>query len=210
MAKKHTLTTLTLEARDGAGTTKSQALRKLGKVPGVVYGHGDPTPVSVDAKQLAELLLSGNRSHIVEATVAGKPDSVLIRKIEAHPLTRKALAVDFQRVTQGEAITATVTVTTTGLARGVKDEGAVMDIVTHTLDVKGPAQSIPDHLEIDVTNMGAHTHVLAGDVKLPEGFSLLTPPDTVVISVEITRAGVAEGPAEETAEAAPPADAATA
>ncbi len=75
MAKKHTLTTLTLEARDGAGTTKSQALRKTGKVPGVVYGHGEPTPVAVDAKQLAELLLSGNRSHIVEATVAGKPDS---------------------------------------------------------------------------------------------------------------------------------------
>jgi large subunit ribosomal protein L25 len=203
MAKKHTLTTLTLEARGTAGTTAAHALRKTGKVPGVVYGHGAPTPVTVDAKQLAELLLSGNRSHIVEATVAGKPDSVLIRKIEADPLSRKPLSVDFQRVSKGEAVTASVTVLPVGVPRGVKDEGAVMDVVTHALDVKGPAQSIPDHLEIDVTGMSAHTHVNAGDVKLPEGFTLLTPPDTVVISVEITRAAVAEGPAEETAEAAP-------
>jgi large subunit ribosomal protein L25 len=207
MAKKHTLTTLTLEARSATGTTTAHALRKIGKVPGVVYGHGAPTPVTVDAKQLAELLLSGNRSHIVEATVAGKPDSVLIRKIEAHPLSRKPLAVDFQRVSQGEAISSAVTIVTVGVARGVKDEGAVMDIVSHTLDIKGPAQSIPDHLEIDVSDMGAHTHVSAGDVKLPEGFSLLTPPDTIVVSVEITRAAVSEGPAEETA-AALPADAA--
>lgn len=203
MAKKHTLTTLTLEARSPVGTTSAQALRKIGKVPGVVYGHGDPTPVIVDAKQLAELLLSGNRSHIVEATVAGKPDSVLIRKIEAHPLSRKPLAVDFQRVLQGEAISSAVTIVTVGLARGVKDEGAVMDVVSHTLDIKGPAQSIPDHLEIDVSDMGAHTHVTAGDVKLPEGFTLLTAPETIVISVEITRAAVSEGPAEGTAEPQP-------
>jgi large subunit ribosomal protein L25 len=203
MAKKHTLTTLTLDAREGAGTTKSQALRKTGKVPGVVYGHGEPTPVAVDAKQLAELLLSGNRSHIVEAMVAGKPDSVLIRKIEAHPLSRKPLSVDFQRVSQGEAITATVNVITTGVARGVRDAGAVMDIVTHTLDVKGPAQSIPDHLEIDVSELDVHTHVTAGQVALPEGFALLTAPDTVVVSVELARAAVAEGPADETVEVQP-------
>ncbi len=206
MSKKHTLSTLTLEARSAAGTTAAHALRKIGKVPGVVYGHGAPTPVTVDAKQLAELLLSGNRSHIVEATVAGKPDSVLIRKIEADPLSRKPLSVDFQRVSQGEAISASVTVSTVGTSRGVKDEGAVMDIVTHALDIKGPAQSIPDHLEIDVSDLVTHTHVTAGEVKLPAGFVLLTPPDTVVISVEVSRAAVAEGPTEGTAEAGTPAE----
>ncbi len=209
MAKKHTLTTLTLDARPAVGTTKSQALRKTGKVPGVVYGHGEPTPVAVDAKQLAELLLSGNRAHIVEATVAGKADSLLIRRIEAHPLSRKPLSVDFQRVTKDEAISANVTVTTTGVARGVRDEGAVMDIVTHSLDIKGPAQSIPDHLEVDVSDLGAHTHVTAGQVPLPAGFALLTAPETVVISVEVTRAAVSDGPAEGTVEAQP-ADAPTA
>jgi large subunit ribosomal protein L25 len=206
MPKKHTLSTLTLETRGTAGTTSAHALRRTGKIPAVVYGHGAPTAVTVEAKQLAELLLSGNRSHVVEATVAGQPDSVLIRHIQADPLTRKPLAVDFQRVSQGEAVSASVTVTTVGTAAGVR-EGAVLDIVTHALDVKGPAQSIPDHLEIDVTGMGAHTHVSAGEVKLPDGFTLLTAPDTVVISVEITRAAVAEGPGEETAEAAAPAEA---
>lgn len=203
MPKKHDLSTLTLEARSTAGTTSAHALRRAGKIPAVVYGHGAPTAVTVDAKQLAELLLSGNRSHVVEATVAGRPDSVLIRHIAADPLTRKPLAVDFQRVSQGEAVSASVTVTTVGTAAGVR-EGAVMDIVTHALDVKGPAQSIPDHLEVDVSGLGVHEHVTAAQVRLPDGFSLLTPPDTIVVSVETSRAAVSSGP-EETAPGEAPA-----
>lgn len=197
MPKKHDLSTLTLEARGTAGTTSAHALRRAGKIPAVVYGHGAPTAVTVDAKQFAELLLSGNRSHVLEATVAGQPDSVLIRHIDADPLTRKPLAVDFQRVSQGEAVSASVTVSTVGTAAGVR-EGAVMDIVTHALDVKGPAQSIPDHLEVDVSGLGVHEHVTAGQVRLPDGFTLLTPPDTIVVSVETSRAAVSSGP-EETA-----------
>jgi len=195
LPKKHTLSTLTLEARSTAGTTAAHALRRAGKIPAVVYGHGTPTAVTVDAKQLAELLLSGNRSHVVEATVAGQPDSVLIRHIDADPLTRKPLAVDFQRVSQGEAVSASVTVITVGTAAGVR-EGAVMDIVTHALDVKGPAQSIPDHIEVDVSGLGVHEHVTAGQIPLPDGFTLLTPPDTVVVSVETSRAAVSSGPEE--------------
>ena len=215
MPKTHSVSTLTLEAREGIGTTKSQGLRAAGKVPGVVYGHGSSTPVIVDAKQLTEVLLAGNRSHIIKATVAGKPDSVLIRKIDVHPISRKPLSVDFQRVSQGEAITSNVTVVVKGVPRGVRDEGAVMDIVTHALEIKGPAQSIPDHLEVDVTEMGAHTHLTASQVELPKGFTLLTPGHTTVVSVEVNRAAAviatadAAGAATASAEAQP-ADAPTA
>jgi large subunit ribosomal protein L25 len=191
MPKTHTLTSLTLEARDAAGTTTAKGLRKAGKIPAVVYGHGNATPVTVDAKALTELILSGNRSHIVNATIAGTKDSVLIRRIETEPLTRKPLSVDFQRVTKNEAITASVTVVATGNPRGVREQGAILDVVTHALEVKGPAQSIPDHLEVDVTALGAHEHIVASQVTLPKGFTLITPPDTVVISCETNRAAAA-------------------
>jgi large subunit ribosomal protein L25 len=68
-----------------------------------------------------------------------------------------------------------------------------MDTVTHALDVKGPARSMPDHLVVDVTDLGVHEHVTAGQVPLPQGFTLLTPPDTIVITVGISRASVGAG-----------------
>jgi large subunit ribosomal protein L25 len=192
MSKQHTLSSLTLEPRTAIGTTKSHALRRAGKIPGVVYGHGEATPISVDAKQLAELIHSGNKSRIVDATIGGAHDSVLLRRIEADPITRKPLSVDFQRVTRDEAITSNVTVVTVGTPAGVRDQGGVMEVVAHTLEIKGPAHAIPDNLTIDVSELGVHAHITAGDVQLPPGFTLLTPPDTVVVAVEITRALAAE------------------
>ncbi len=208
MPKQHTVASLTLEPRAEVGTTSAQRLRKTGKIPGVVYGHGEATPVAVDAKQLADLLLSGNKSKIVDATIGAKHDSVLLRRVEAHPISRRALSVDFQRVSRDEAITSNVTVVTTGTPVGVRDNGGVMDVISHTLEIKGPAQSIPDNISIDVSGLDVHQHVLAGDVALPKGFTLITPPDTVVISVEITRALASEEAPADTTET-PPADAPT-
>jgi large subunit ribosomal protein L25 len=196
MAKPHTLTTLILEPRTRTGTTAAHALRRAGKIPGVVYGHGPAIPIAVDAKQLTDLVLSGNRSHIVEATVGTEKDSVLLRRIEPDPIYHKPLAVDFQRVTRNEPIVAVVNVVTTGNARGVRDSGAVMDIVAHQLEIKGPAHAIPDSLIVDVTALGLHEHVTAAQVSLPSGFSLISPPDTLVVSVEISRAAVSSGPEE--------------
>ncbi|HEV2739866.1 MAG TPA: 50S ribosomal protein L25 [Candidatus Elarobacter sp.] len=210
MPKQHTVASLTLEPRAGIGTTSSQRLRKTGKIPGVVYGHGEATPIAVDAKQLADLLLSGNKSKIVDATIGDKHDSVLLRRVEAHPISRRPLSVDFQRVSRDEAITSNVTVVTTGTAVGVRDNGGVMDIISHTLEIKGPAQYIPDNLTVDVSELDVHQHILAGQVTLPKDFTLITPPETVVVSVEITRALASEeAPAEITAET-PPAEAPTA
>ncbi|HEV3089736.1 MAG TPA: 50S ribosomal protein L25 [Candidatus Elarobacter sp.] len=192
MSNKHNLSSLTLEPRDAIGTTKAHALRRAGKIPGVVYGHGESTPITVDAKELVELILSGHKSHIVEAKIGKKRDSVLLRRIDSDPITRKPLSVDFQRVKSGEAITASVQVAVTGTPVGVRDQGGVMDLVTHALDIKGPAQSIPDNLTVDVSELTVHSHVTAGQVTLPKGFTLLTPPETVVVSVEITRAAAGE------------------
>jgi large subunit ribosomal protein L25 len=210
MSKPHTLTNLVLEPRTGIGTTASHALRRAGKIPGVVYGHGQSTPIAIDVKQLTDLILSGHRSHIVEASIGGKKDSVLLRRIEAHPLTRKPLSVDFQRVTKDEAITASVNVVTVGNPIGVREQEGVMDVVTRALEIKGPAQSIPDSITVDVNELAVHQHVSAGEIALPAGFALITPPDTIVVSVSITRAGAAETetPAtvveEQPAEAPPP------
>ena len=196
MAKARSISTITLEPRSESGTTASQRVRRLGLIPGVVYGHGTATPISVDARQLAELIHSGGKSQIVEATIGGVKDSVLLRRVEADPISRKPLSVDFQRVKQGESINASVNVLTIGTPIGVTEGDGVLDVITHVLEIRGPAQSIPDHLTVDVANLGVHQHITDAQVTLPEGFSLLTPPETVVASVEITRAAAVETPVE--------------
>lgn len=178
--------TLTLDVRTHAGTTSARAVRRAGQIPGVLYGHGEPTPVAIGAKALEELLTLGGKSHILDAAVGGIHDSVMLRDVQRHPVTHRPVHVDFQRVTKGEAVNATVPIVLTGTSAAVKD-GAVLDTVTRAIDVKGPADKIPESIELDITELVVHSHVSAGELVLPTGFTLITPADAVIVSVEAPR-----------------------
>jgi large subunit ribosomal protein L25 len=187
MPKAHAPTdTLALDIRTHAGTTAARAVRRAGKVPGVLYGHGLPTSIAIGAKALEELLTTGGKSHILDATIGGKHDSVLLRDVQRHPVSHRPIHADFQRVTKGEAITASVGIVVTGSSPAVRD-GAILDIVTRSIDVKGAADRIPESISVDVSELVIHSHVTAGDLALPAGFTLITPADQIIISVEAPR-----------------------
>lgn len=180
---------LSVEKRLKPGTTGSNALRRHGKIPAVLYGHGSqPESIAIDAHAFAELLHHGARNAIVTLkTESGPNETALVRTIQFHPVSHRILHADFQRVSLTEAIVSTLEVVTIGIAPGVKDSGGVMDVVAHQLEVEGPANRIPEHLEADVSNLGLHEHVTAADIKLPEGFKMITPADTIVVSCEASR-----------------------
>jgi len=181
-------TTLVLERRDHTGTTGANATRREGKIPGVLYGHGsEALAVSVDARALDDLLATGGRSHVLDAQIAGARDTVLLRTVQRHPVTHRPVHADFQRVSRNETISATLPIVTTGVARGVKDLGGVLDIVTHAVEIAGPANAIPDQIDVDVTSLGLRDHITAGNLRLPAGFTLHTPADTIIVSVEPSR-----------------------
>jgi large subunit ribosomal protein L25 len=177
---------LAIEKRTTAGTTSAKAARRAGKIPGVLYGHGEPTPVAIDAKTFTALLHGGGHS-VVDASVDGRPDSLVVRSVQRDPISHHPIHVDFQRVHKGEAISATIAVIITGTPRVVRDASGVLDIVTRTIEVKGPSDKIPNSVTVDVNNLGVHQHVSAGDLVLPAGFTLLTPADAVIASVEPSR-----------------------
>ena len=187
MAKLATVTTVIINSRTDVGTTGAKRARKEGKIPGALYGHGGTQAVSVDLKALADLLSTGGQSHVVDATIDGKHESVLLREVQRHPITHRPISADFQRVSKTEAITASISVHTVGVAPGVKDGGGVMDVVSHALDVKGPAGQLPEHFEIDISSLNVGDHISAGDVKLPAGFTLITPSDVVIVAVEASK-----------------------
>lgn len=179
---------LTIERREDAGSTKARALRHAGKVPGVLYGHGSSESIAIQVRALSDLLHHGGRGGLIELKLGGeKFETALLREVQIDPVSRKPIHVDLQRVSATETVHAKVPLITVGTADGVRNSSGVMDVIIHELEVEGPANKLPEHLEIDVTDLGIHQHVGAGDVKLPAGFKLLTPADTIVVAVEASK-----------------------
>jgi large subunit ribosomal protein L25 len=179
---------LSIERRDGGGTTKARALRRAGKVPGIVYGHGSTEAIAIEQRALEDLLHRGARTGLIELKLGGKKfDTALVREVQIDPVSRRAIHVDLQRVSATEKVHAKLPLVTVGTPDGVRNFGGVMDVIVHELELEGPANKLPDHLEIDVDALGIHEHVSAGQVKLPAGFKLLTPPDQIVVTVESSK-----------------------
>jgi large subunit ribosomal protein L25 len=177
---------LTIEQRNKTGTTGAQRLRREGKIPAVVYGHGrEPMHVAFSAKAFDDLLHRGGRTGLISLSFdGGKTDTAIVRDIQRNPVTRHVQHVDLQRVSEREEVRAKLPVVTIGTPLGVRMFGGVMDVLVHEIDVEGPVNELPDHVEVDVDELGIHQHCTAAEVKLPQGFKLLTSPDTIVVSVE--------------------------
>ena len=193
---------LQIEPREGAGSTKSRALRESGKIPGVLYGHGSqPQHIAFDARKFEDLLHHGARNALITLTQGGKTaDTAMVREIQRDPVTRRVIHADLLRVSANEEITAEVNIVTVGTAIGVRDYGGVLDVILHELEIEGPANKLPTELEVDVSELGIHDHINASDVKLPPGIKLVTPPDAIVVAVESSKT------AEQLEEAATPAE----
>ncbi|MBC5801089.1 MAG: 50S ribosomal protein L25 [Candidatus Eremiobacteraeota bacterium] len=190
---------LAASTRAKTGTTASAALRRSGKIPASLFGHGSaPTAVALDAKAFDALLHAGGKNQLLDITLdGGTPDTALVREVQRDPITRRVVHADLQRVSATEEIDASLPLVAVGVAEGVKNGGGVMDIVFHTVEVSGRANALPEALEADVSALVIGGHFTAGDLKLPAGLKLEMDPATVLISIEASRT------AAEAAEAAP-------
>jgi large subunit ribosomal protein L25 len=180
---------LSIKTRSKIGTTGATAIRKAGGVPGVLFGHGRaPTAIELDAKAFDELLHAGGTNHLLEITIdGGAKDTALIRDVQRDPLTRRVLHADLQRVSATEEISASLPLVTVGVPEGVRNGGGVMDMIVRTIDVTGPANALPDSLEADVSALGIHQHLTAGDLVLPAKIKLDMDPHAILISIEAPR-----------------------
>jgi large subunit ribosomal protein L25 len=185
---KSTTETLTVETRERVGTTSARALRRAGKVPGVLFGHGaPPRAIAISTKTLAELLHRGGKNHLLTIALDGVTDTAMLRGVERDALSHELISVDLQRIGASEKIEAALPIIAIGVSPGVRDLFGVLDVLIHTLDVSGPADQIPNHIDVDVSGLGLREHLTAGQVPLPAGFTLVTPADTLVVTVEPPR-----------------------
>ncbi|HEX8211079.1 MAG TPA: 50S ribosomal protein L25 [Longimicrobium sp.] len=162
--------TLNATARTGSGKGGARKLRATGKVPAVVYGHGDKNvPLALDRHEL-ELLLHGisvENTVISLVTDGGTGKDVLIRDVQMHPYRPEVLHVDFIQLHAGEVIRMKIPVRLSGNPAGVRDEGAVLDQVIYDLEVECLPGNIPEAFEVDVSNLSVGESIRVHDVSFP-------------------------------------------
>jgi len=192
--------TLTLQAelRDRIGSKGAAAVRKRGRIPGIVYGHKkDPVAISLDAHDFVEGLKHGLR--LIDVTIDGDTQKMLIKALQHDHLGRTIVHVDLMRIDVTERIEVEVPVELKGVAKGTHDGGVVESHIDH-LDVECLAIEIPASIVVPIKELGVGESIKAGDIKLPAGVKLVTPAESYVVSCRI----VAEAKTTEQLEAEAP------
>jgi large subunit ribosomal protein L25 len=193
--------TVSAQLRATRGKNEARRLRARGWIPAVVYGGGrDPIAVTVSPKDVLKILHSETgHNTIFQLAVNGDTTPVMIVDWQFHPVKETLLHVDFKRIDLTRRIRVSVPVHTVGEAKGVKQQGGLLEIVTRELEIECLPDEIPDHLTVDVTDLMIGQSRRASDVPLTGSMVLLSPPDTVVAHVIALRhqeaAPAAEAPA---------------
>lgn len=175
------------ESREVRGKNHVRRVRRAGRVPAVVYG-GDTRegrPVSVDPKELLRILHSesGVNTLIELALDGGKADRVLVKEFQLDPISSELLHVDFYRLAMDRAITVTVPVSLAGEAVGVKQQGGLVDFVTREVQVECMPSEIPEHIEVDVTELRVGDGVRLRDRVEGVAWTPVSDPDTLLVHV---------------------------
>jgi large subunit ribosomal protein L25 len=195
---------LSAETRTETGKGVARKLRAAGRVPGVIYGHSrEPQSLSINARDLDKLLSTiAAGSTVVELSLGNATTNTLIREVQRHPFKKQILHVDFMELVAGEKVIVDLPLVFVGIPEGVRTGGGLLEQMLHSVEVNVDPSSIPNHIDVDVSElvMGHSLHVR--DLKLPEGVEVLSDEDATVCAVIAPRAVVEETAAVE-AEAAP-------
>lgn len=192
------------ETREKFGKGAARRLRAAGKIPAVIYGHGtEPQHVTLPAHQVTLLLRKANA--VLELELSGKPQLVLVKDVQKNPVLQAIEHIDLIIVRQGERVHVEVPVHTVGEPAA----GTVADVDAKTLNLEVEATHIPENVVVDIEGLEEGTQILAKDVPLPRGASLISEEDLLVINVHGARVTSAdEGEGEGEGETAPAGEAA--
>ena len=193
---------LDAEPRSEGGKGFARKLRSQGQIPAVIYGHGrDPQALSLNARDLDKLLEHiVAESTVIEVKVGSDTSKTLIREIQRHPYRRQILHVDFQALVAGEKVVVNIPIVLMGIPEGVRLGGGVLDQTLRELEIKVDPSDIPNHLEVDVTNLIIGDSLHVSDIPLPPGLEVMDDMEASVCVVAAPRAVIEEAAAPEAAE----------
>ena len=190
---------LAANERELIKTAGSKKLRNSGRLPGILYGSGDPTNIELESIQFEKAIKSTEaKNFLVELDLNGSKSMALVQDLQKHPISRLCIHVDFRRLSKDSIISAKIPLQTTGTPEGVK-VGGILQTMSHNLTLRGKALDIPERIEIDTSHLKVGEGLLLDEVTLPEGVTAVGNPKSRVVAVAASRitAKAAEGTSTE-------------
>ena len=180
------------QKRNDLGKKASKLARKEGLIPCNIYGekkdeNGNPVALAFvcPMSELRKVVYTPH-IYVVNLNIDGEEHKAVMKELQFHPVTDALLHVDFYEVNEEKPITIGIPVKLNGLAQGVRDGGRI-NLSLRKINVTAPYRAIPEHLDIDVTNLQLGKSIKVGELSF-EGLTLSTPAEVVVCSVKATRA----------------------
>jgi large subunit ribosomal protein L25 len=171
---------LTAAVRAATGKGASRRSRREGKVPVVLYGHGsDPQHLELNARDFAAVLRNTGTNAVLTLDIEGNEQLALTKSLEIHPIRRNIQHADLLVVRRGEKVTVEVTV----IVEGDAAPGTLVTQETNAIEIEADVQSIPEQLTVSVEGATEGTQTLAGQIELPEGVTLISDPEQLVVNV---------------------------
>lgn len=181
---------LNAEVRKSLGTGAANRYRRQGQVPGIIYGHGDPVSVVVGARELHKALHTHAGTNVViTLQMAGaNEETVIVRDLQRHPLSRNYMHIDFFRIKLTEKIETKVHIEILGVAPAIKAGGILIEM-TREVEIRALPLEIPDSIKVDISKLekiGDSIHV--SSLALPAGVEMVTPGDVTIVSIAAPQA----------------------
>jgi ribosomal protein L25, Ctc-form len=174
--------------------TKSErkTMRRVGQIPGSLYGKGiDPEPVVIGAKDIARILTSETGTNtLVDLTLEGKKHLVRLTNLEVDPISKALQHVGLQKISARDPQKATIALELEGEPEPVRLNEALLEFSTTSIDIRALPEQLVASLTVDVSGMQVGDVIYASDLKLPNGFELLTSPEAAIVSVKMAKVSV--------------------
>lgn len=198
---------LEAEVREGTGKEIARRLRAAGRIPAVLYGRGiDPVSLSVEGKAFESTLLTGAGANVLLDLViredgATRNEIAMVQEMQRDVLRRRIIHVDLHKINLSEKVHAWVPVVLRGEARGSR-EGGVLEHLLREVEVACLPTELPEHFDLDVTDLTVGHSLRVSDLRVPDGVTLLTSPEEAVVTMVAHGVPVEEvaAPAEAPAE----------
>jgi large subunit ribosomal protein L25 len=168
--------------RSETGSRKARRLREQGDIPGVIYGHGEPTRSITISEHDVELALQ-HGERVLELDIEGKNQTCLIKEVQWDTFGQEVLHVDLARVDLDERVEVTVPIILRGTPKGVTEGEGVLQQVLAETTVECTVRSMPEEIRLSVVDLDVNENLTLADLELPEGAALVDEPDSVVCTV---------------------------
>ena len=175
--------------RTQRGKNEARRLRVAGKIPAVVYGEKEGgRAIAVDPKTLSRILRTElGANTLIQLKLDGSDTRVLVKEYQIDPVTHQLLHADFYRVAMDKVIRVTVTVVPRGEPKGVKQQGGVLDIVHRQIEIECLPDDIPQHIEVDVSEIMVGQSFRVRDVAANVKWKALSDQDMMLLHVIIPK-----------------------